>query len=66
MRFRVSHIQKRKKSRFPSFRIVVPNDLRDRVGQGEIIESLGTTDPDQAEAKATQLRLKWRTRFRDL
>jgi integrase len=66
MRFRVSHIQVRKKSRFPRFRIPVPKDLQDRVGKIEITGSLGTTDPDEALAKATQLTLEWKQRFRDM
>lgn len=66
MRFRVSHVQVRKMSRFPRFRLPVPGDLQDRVGKKEITESLGTTDPDEALAKATQLKLKWKQRFRDM
>jgi len=66
MRFRVSHIQIRKRSRFPRFRIPVPQDLQDRVGKKEITGSLGTTDPDEALAKATQLKLEWKQRFRDM
>lgn len=66
MRFRVSHIQIRKKSRFPRFRIPVPKDLQERVGRTEITGSLGTTDPDEALAKASQLKLEWKQRFRDM
>ncbi len=63
MRFRVSHIQKIKKSRFPRFRVTVPANLREQVGQKEIKESLRSTDPIEAEVEATKLRKEWKERF---
>lgn len=66
MRFRVSHIQFVKKSRFPRFRLPVPADLRERVGKTEITQSLKSTDAIEAEVEATRLRLEWKQRFREM
>lgn len=66
MRFRVTHIQLRKKSRIPRFRISVPEDLQERLGKTAITCSLGTTDADAALAKASQLKLEWKQRFREM
>jgi hypothetical protein len=51
------------KSRNPWFRIVVPADLRDEIGKTEIRQSLGTTNPTEAQIRHAELLAVWKTRF---
>ena len=55
MRFRVSRPHKHPKSSIPWFRIAVPKDLRAKIGKSEIKQSLGTTDPSEAQIEFARL-----------
>ncbi|HJS12206.1 DUF6538 domain-containing protein [Sphingopyxis sp.] len=66
MRFRVSRPHKHPKSSIPWFRIAVPKDLRAKIGQSEIKQSLGTTDPNEAQIQLARLTAEWKSRFQAL
>jgi hypothetical protein len=66
MRFRVSRPHKHPKSSIPWFRIAVPKDLRAKIGKSEIKQSLGTSDPSEAQIQLARLTAEWKSRFQAL
>ncbi|MDH3346281.1 MAG: hypothetical protein OEL75_03770, partial [Kiritimatiellaceae bacterium] len=48
------------------FRMAVPKDCREKIGQREISQSLNTNSPLEAEAKADKLTKKWTTKFQQI
>lgn len=63
---RMSHSYKRSKSKFEQFRMAVPADLQDRVGQKNWTQSLGTTDPVLAAERRGQLIASHKEKIREL
>jgi len=45
------------------FRMAVPKDCREKIGQREISQSLNTSSPLEVEAKANKLTKKWTAKF---
>jgi hypothetical protein len=48
------------------FRIAVPADCREEIGQSEIVESLRTKKRVEAEVRAEPLRTKWKKTFKEV
>lgn len=48
------------------FRVAVPTDCRETIGQSEIKNSLETENPLDAQKKADQLTAEWKSRFDDI